>query len=87
MTNEAYWKALLPRHSAFVQIFALQKWVQSFLAEPPPASQQAQLRLKKMEAAQALVERVDRYMVQCDLAGKAPEQAVLADFAAQTQRL
>ena len=87
VAKEAYWQALLPRHSAFVQIFALQKWVQSFLAEPPPASQQARLRLKKMEAAQALVERVDRYMVQCDLAGKAPDQAVLADFAAQTQQL
>lgn len=86
MQGDAYWQSLAVRHTTYAQIFALQKWVQGFLAEPPPASAHAHVWLATMATAQSLVDRLDCYMVQCEVEGHSPDPAVLADFSAQAKQ-
>lgn len=67
------------RHQAYTEIFSLRKWLQNYLGEPPAISQQAFEKLPCMDEAEALVDAIDGYAVQCQTSG----QSVAADQVAQ----
>ncbi|GLU27503.1 membrane protein [Brucella sp. NBRC 12950] len=75
------------RHNIYVEIFGLRKWVQSFLAEPPPTSKEALLWLPRIDDAEQLVGRVDDYLVGCEAIHKLPETAKLDAFIAEVDKL
>lgn len=75
------------RHQAYAEIFTLRKWVQNYLGEPPSISQQAMAWLPKMDQAEALVERIDLYVLQCALSQQMPCVTELAHFEQQAQAL
>lgn len=68
------------RHNIYVEIFGLHKWVQSLLAEPPPASNEAILWLPHIAAVEQFFDRVDDYIVRCEITRTAPEKTVLNAF-------
>lgn len=83
----AFDRTLETRHNIYVEIFALRKWVQSFLAEPPPASHEALLWLPRIDDVEHLVGRVDDYVVGCETTKNGPAKAALITFSDEANRL
>lgn len=75
------------RHQAYAEVFALRKWAQNYLGEPPPISQQALSWLPTLDQAEALLDQIGMYAVACDASGHRPKAADWAAFEQQAQAL
>lgn len=75
------------RHQAYAEIFSLRKWLQNFLGEPPAISQQAFEKLPCMDEAEALVDAIDSYAVQCQNSGQAVAEDQMAQWTEQAKVL
>lgn len=86
--SKNYFEAVLnQRQQSYVALFTLRKWVQSFLAEPPPVSKEAGSWLPMLDQTQALMDKLDWYIFQCGEQAQAPSEEVLASFQDQIDRL